>query len=377
MVNLACEPSAGTPVNRFLSASAACSNPVIPVIGRNRKPPLIQRPTSLAACSIRRSASGLGLAATVLLAVVLILAALSPAAHAAPTRSPALTITMRTVTPPGGKLVRINVESMGDGEPVLFLHGLGGSTYTWRKVAPALARTNRVIALDLKGFGRSEKPLDEDYALADHAAIVAAYIEAEGLKNVTLAGHSFGGLVALAVALDLGRRNPLSIRRLVLIDAPAYPQGDTPLMQIVQQPLLPYALLSVLSPEFSTSLALQKQIDARTIDEADIRAYAAPYHDPAARHALISTARQMLPLNWPEVVAAYRTLRQPTLLVWCDRDEVVPAVTGLRLERAIPNANLKIIEGCEHSPPDEAAPELVTHMQRFLAPPQHSALARK
>jgi pimeloyl-ACP methyl ester carboxylesterase len=183
--------------------------------------------------------------------------------------------------------------------------------------------------------------------------------------------------VALAVALDLGRRNPLSIRRLVLIDAPAYPQGDTPLMQIVQQPLLPYALLSVLSPEFSTSLALQKQIDARTIDEADIRAYASPYHDPAARHALISTARQMLPLNWPEVVAAYRTLRQPTLLVWCDRDEVVPAVTGLRLERAIPNANLKIIEGCEHSPPDEAAPELVAHMQRFLAPPQHSALARK
>lgn len=284
------------------------------------------------------------------------------------------TSALRALTPPGGKLTRLNVETMGSGEPVILLHGLGGSTYTWRKIAPALARTHRVIAIDLKGFGRSEKPIDEDYSLADHAALIAAYIQAEGLSHVTLAGHSFGGMVALAVALDLGRRAPHVLTRLVLVDAPAYPQEASPIMQLVQQPILPYALLSVLSPEFTTSLALQRQIDARTIDEADVRAYAAPYHDPAARHALITTTRQMLPLNWPEVVAAYRLVNQPTLLVWCDRDEVVPAVTGLRLERVMPNATLKIIEGCEHSPPDEAAPQLLHHMQRFLAPGQQSAL---
>lgn len=317
--------------------------------------------------AVRRRAGHLARTAVGLVALLSIAAA--PAAAAEPSASatharPAAGLS--TLTPPGGRLTRLYTETLGTGDPVILLHGLGGSTYTWRKIVPALAATHRVTALDLKGFGHSEKPLDDDYALADHAALVAAYIEREALSNVTLVGHSFGGLVALAVALDLNARKPLLIRRLVLIDTPAYPQEPSLVMQLVQQPILPYAVLSLLPPEFSTSLALQRQLDARTIREEDIEAYAAPYHDPAARHALISTARQLVPSNWPEVIAAYHAIPQETLLVWCDRDEVVPAVTGLRLERAMPNATLRIIEGCEHSPADEAAPILLSHLQRFL-----------
>ncbi|MBE3110073.1 MAG: alpha/beta fold hydrolase, partial [Acidobacteria bacterium] len=93
--------------------------------------------------------------------------------------------------------VRLFVEEKGEGKPVLLIHGFGASTFTWRGVAPELAQDNHVIAVDLKGFGQSDKPLDERYAASDQAALLAQLIEARDLRDLTLVGHSYGGGIAL------------------------------------------------------------------------------------------------------------------------------------------------------------------------------------
>jgi pimeloyl-ACP methyl ester carboxylesterase len=77
------------------------------------------------------------------------------------------------------------VEEQGVGEPILMLHGFGASTYTWRYLAPILARSHRVITVDLKGSGYSDKPWDEAYGLLDQAAVVRELINRKGLNNLT------------------------------------------------------------------------------------------------------------------------------------------------------------------------------------------------
>ena len=81
---------------------------------------------------------------------------------------------------------------VGSGPPVVLLHGFGATQFTWREVAPDLARTHEVHALDLLGCGASPKPADGDYSPDHQARLVEAYITGRGLRGVTLMGHSFG-----------------------------------------------------------------------------------------------------------------------------------------------------------------------------------------
>ena len=289
---------------------------------------------------------------------------------AAPARPwPAVSAYMLDVAAPGEAPLALYAEEQGQGRPIVLLHGLGGSTYSWRFIAPQLARTHRVIAIDLKGFGRSDKVFDTAYSAADQARLIATFLARRHLSQVTLVGHSFGGQVAIMTALHLARADPSRIARLVLIDAPALPQPLTPAVALLRQPVLPYALFTLLPPEFLTRLALARPALhplARGYTEADTRAYAAPFRDAAARHAYIQTAREIVPGDLARIVARYRGLHQRTLLVWCTADDVVPLATGRALARILPNARLDQIEGCNHSPPDEAPGALAASLHRFL-----------
>ena len=274
------------------------------------------------------------------------------------------------VAGPANAPLALYAEERGHGPTVVLLHGLGGSTYSWRLIAPALARTHRVIAIDLKGFGRSDKVFDTAYSAADQARLVESFLARRGLRDITLVGHSFGGQVALLMALDLQRRDPGRIRQLALIDVPALPQRLSPLVAFMQQPVLPYALLTVLPPDLITRIALALSPARQSLDrpysDADARAYAEPFHDAAARHAYVQTSRQIVPLGFQHIRAAYARVGQRTLLVWCTHDQVVPLATGRALGRILPHARLVQLAGCNHAPNDEAPTALTRVLLNFL-----------
>lgn len=282
----------------------------------------------------------------------------------APTSQAGVYIPLETRT---GHIIQLYAEEHGQGRPVLMLHGLGASTYTWRKIVPSLARTHRVITLDLKGFGRSDKPFDLAYAPQDHADLVLAFIRKTKLKDFTLVGHSYGGAIALIVAERLAespRENKL--RSLVLMNAPAFPQPMTPFVAFMKLPVLPYAVLSLVPPELSTWLSLEPDNILRTSFD-DIHAYAKPFWQAAARHALITTARRIVPGNVADIIASYRRIRAPALVVWCDDDPTVPLSTGKRLARTLARAHLEVLTGCGHAPQEAAPRSLTKKLRPFLA----------
>ena len=268
---------------------------------------------------------------------------------------------------PGQPPVKLYAEEMGAGRPILLIHGLGGSSYTWRHVAPELARNHRVVAVDLKGFGRSEKPFDLAYSPIDQALLIADFIARRNLTGLTIVGHSFGGAVALITALELNRRSPGRLRRLVLMDSPAYPQQFSAMVSFLRLPVVPYVALTLMPPELPVRKALAPGNGKPSpYSERDFATYSEPLSEAGARHAIITTAREIVPEGWPRLIARYRTIRQPTLILWCRDDPVVPISSGYRLLRTLPNARIRIVEGCEHIPPDETPTATIKELRDFL-----------
>jgi pimeloyl-ACP methyl ester carboxylesterase len=266
--------------------------------------------------------------------------------------------------------VTLYFEEQGAGPPLLLLHGLGESSFTWHEIAPALAARFRVVALDLKGFGRSEKPDDGAYAADDQAALVARFLIERNLLGVTLIGHSFGGTVALRTALAEGIAGTGRIRRIAVIGAPALPRSTPRYFDVVKAPLVPDTLMKALSPEATARLLLGEAMGGRKalITEPMVEGYAAPYRDPAAMTAFLATARAIVAEDGAEEIARrYATLDQPTLIVWCRKDDIVPLKSGRRLKAAMPRAELVVLEGCHHLPQHERPRQLIRTLGKFLA----------
>lgn len=269
------------------------------------------------------------------------------------------------VTAPGQGTIRLYAEEFGQGRPILLLHGLGASMFTWRNLIPELSRRHRVIAIDMKGFGKSDKPFTRAYSPYDHANLVLDFIRRRGLKNATIIGHSFGGAIGLLATLRLNETDPGAVRDLVLMSAPAYQQPGTEFVRFMSLPVLPYAALMLVPPELTTWLSLDK-VQSQRLSFEELQAYAAPFYDAAARHALIMTARRIKPKHVEQLTRRYPNVRQRTLIVWCEEDRTVPLETGLKLLKALPNGRLKVLSGCGHVPQDERPEAVLQLISSFL-----------
>jgi pimeloyl-ACP methyl ester carboxylesterase len=263
--------------------------------------------------------------------------------------------------------VRLYVEEQGKGAPVLLIHGFGASTYTWRHVAPELAKTHRVIAVDLKGFGQSDKPFDSRYSVFDQAELLAQLIVDKDLRNLTLVGHSFGGGIALLLALEANERLEGRITKLVLLDSIAYPQNIPVFFRLLDVPLVSRLGVSMIPPSVQTRVALRiAYFDDSKIDQDEVDAYAAPLRTAAGKHAIIYSARQIVPDGLAEISERYKTIELPTLILWCDHDRIVPLEVGLKLRRTLPNSTLRLVEDCGHMPQEEQPESTLKLLQGFL-----------
>ena len=268
----------------------------------------------------------------------------------------------------GTQKVRLAYRDHGTGPTILLLHGFGASSYTWRHVEPALiASGNRVITLDMKGFGLSEKPFDDRYSIFDQAALVSQFIDRIGLKKVTVVGHSLGGGVALVLALDKNPAKRKRIAKLILIDSIAYAQKIPIAFNILRTPVLGEISTRLVPLEVQTRVALKlAYYDDSKFDSRDVKQYSGPLKDKGSRNALIQTARQILPENLPELSSRYKTIKIPALIIWCDHDKVIKPNIGLRLNRDLPNSTFRLVGECGHLPQEEQPVQTIWFIQNFL-----------
>lgn len=256
---------------------------------------------------------------------------------------------------------------MGDGKPIILLHGFGGNLRSWHIISKPLALKNKLFLIDLKGFGLSDKPLDDKYSASDQADIISDFIQKNKFKNLTLVGHSLGGAIALITYIKLMEKKNNPVKSLILISSPAYKQKVPEFTRLLKIPLLNKLLLVFLPDHFGTKMVLKRCFfDDKKISEKIVENYSDFLESSGSFDALITTAKEILPKNIDEITSKYKDIKIPVLLIWGENDQTISLSIGQRLEKDLPNAKLAVIPECGHLPPEEKPQELVKLISEFL-----------
>ena len=267
----------------------------------------------------------------------------------------------------GDDAVKLAVHDIGEGKPIVLLHGLGASSYSWRKIMPELAKSHRVIAIDLKGFGQSDKPLDARYSIFDQARLIEDYIKRNKLRGVTLIGHSYGGGVALALTYSQMNAGRHDVERLVLIDSIAYKQPMPFFFQLLRLPVIGELGISIVPPEvqMERALAIAYYEDGKVSQET-VSNYASALYSEGGRHALLHTINSLDPDQADALSKRYKDFNLPALLLWCEHDRIVPLKYGKRLAGDLPDARIELIQNCGHIPHEEQPAQTLWAIKHFI-----------
>jgi pimeloyl-ACP methyl ester carboxylesterase len=258
--------------------------------------------------------------------------------------------------------VRLHVRDTGPDEApaIILLHGFGMSLHTWEPWALALASGFRVIRLDLPGFGLTGTDPTGDYTDARMLIVIAALMDKLGIARASIAGNSMGGRFAWQFAASY----PARVEKLILISPDGFASFGLEYGKRTTVPamvkLMQYALPK---PMLKSSLAPAYADPSRLTDDVVTR-----YHDlmlvPGVRGAIIARMEQLV-LEDP--VPLLQSIKAPTLLVWGEKDAMIPLSNAADYQKALPESTLVTFPELGHVPHEEDPAQSLVPVRTFLA----------
>jgi len=237
-------------------------------------------------------------------------------------------------------------ETEGRGDPVVFVHGLLASSATWEDALEPASAGRPGIAVDLPGFGCSDRPWPFDYSVDGQAQGLVDFLDARGIERAVLVGNSLGGAAVMRVAAE----HPERVAALVLVDAAT---SEAPIVwpvRVMRSPLLGELSLSLAARPF-VAYGLRRwlfadsgRVTSHAIDDAWF-----PLTIPGTRRAALAAIRS----DPRRYVGLEDRLRVPTLIVWGGKDRLIPVSEGERLAARIPGARLVVLPDAGHLPQRE------------------------
>lgn len=248
---------------------------------------------------------------------------------------------------------------LGEGPPVLLLHGFPTSADLWRRDAWLLAQRMRVIAPDLIGYGQSAKPPDADLTEPAQAGYIRELLAILGIDELAVVGHDIGGAIAQMLALDGG----LDVRALVLLDAACFDAWPVAGIQMIQAATTGQETAQfvedVLRAAFSLGIAHQGRREPDAVDS-----YLRPWsEDPAA---FFRAVRSLSGKGLSGRDAELAGLDLPVLIVWGEDDPFLPVELAERLGDALPGSTVALLPGCSHFVTEDAPQTVGPLVHEFL-----------
>lgn len=252
-------------------------------------------------------------------------------------------------------------EILGDGPPVVLIHGTPSCSYLWRNVARDLAAQHTVHVSDLLGYGVSEKREHQDVSIAAQTKILAELLDLWRLEQPCVAGHDFGGAIALRLLLLEGRR----FRRLALCDSVAIAPWITPFSRHVQAHLEAFQTV----PEHIHRQMIATHIRtaiAREMTDDQLEPYLRPWLGASGQAAYYRQVAQFDERHTRDIEPRYGEIQTPTLVLWGAQDDWLDPRFGQRLAQAIPNARLSVIPGAGHFLPEDQPGAVAAELAAFF-----------
>ncbi len=259
--------------------------------------------------------------------------------------------------------IDVNPESE---KTILLLHGFGGSSTNWIPVIPALAQEGyRVVTVDLKGFGLSEKKRDEDYTHPSQAEFVNSFVNKLELNKFTLVGHSMGGNIAMMYY----QKYPEKVERLVLVSGAITDKVDDNALNFNALKILDWPIVReyvrVIMKLFYNESRISETFTSAMHKEVEIEEplFVNPTIFKGWEYVLIkiTSTRDKNVLQKP-----LEEVDVPTFLIWGEEDAWVPLSKGYYLQERIPNSQLEIIPGVGHLPMFEDPEEFIGILKKYV-----------
>ena len=258
-----------------------------------------------------------------------------------------------------GQKIRYGV--IGDGPPLVLVHGTPFSSVVWHRILPYFADHRRVYFYDLLGYGQSDMKDAQDVSLGVQDKVLVALLEHWGLDAPDVVGHDFGGATALRAHL-IGKRN---YRSLTLIDPVAVSPWGTALIRHARQHEAAFAGL----PAYVHEAVVQAYIAGaayKTLSTDTMALYAKPWFGAPGQPAFYRQIAQMDERYTNEVQSRYDKIRCPVMILWGEEDKWISVEHGRTLAAKIPGSILKIIPDAGHIVQEDAPEAIVAALFGFL-----------
>ncbi len=258
--------------------------------------------------------------------------------------------------------LRLHVRDTGpkDGPAVIMLHGFGSSLHTWEPWARALDDDYRIIRVDLPGSGLSEPDPTDDYTDGRTMQVIIALMDRLEVGRASFIGNSIGGRIAWRFAAE----NPERVEKLVLISPDGFESPGNTYGQKPEIPALARAMQYVLpKPLLRTNLAAAYG-DPKTLTDTTVDRYYDLMLAPGVRRAMLARMEQTVR---EDPVPLLRRIRAPVLLVWGEKDAMIPFSNAADYTKVLPHSRLVAFPGLGHVPQEEAPAKSLVPVEAFLA----------
>lgn len=262
----------------------------------------------------------------------------------------------------------VSYTEAGSGELLLLIHGMAGRAENWHSVIEPLALRSRVIAPDFPGHGRSA-PGGGDYSLGSLASGLRDLMLTLGHERATLVGHSLGG----GVAMQFTYQFPEMVERLVLVSSGGLGPDVSPILRAAALPGADLFIAATAGVGQRAGSLLGRGLGALGLrpsaDVAEVARGYASLADPERRKAFLATLRAVVGTEGQRVAALdrlYLAEALPLLIIWGDRDPIIPVSHAEEAHREFPNSRLEVLEGVGHVPQLESPGSFIATLQRFL-----------
>lgn len=256
----------------------------------------------------------------------------------------------------------VSFDMVGEGKPVVLIHGTPFSSYVWRSIATELARDYKVYLFDLLGYGQSEKTKAQDVSLGVQNALLAALLRHWDLDRPKIIAHDFGGATALRAHLLDG----CDYDKLLLVDPVAIRPWGSPFVQHVRHHEMAFAGV----PDHLQRAILQAYIRGavhRPLSDAELEPYLAPWLGPVGQPAFYRQIAQMETKYTDEIQDRFGEIRCPVKLLWGAEDQWISIECGRELARLIPDCEFTEIAGSGHLMHEDAPEAIIAAALRFFA----------
>jgi pimeloyl-ACP methyl ester carboxylesterase len=264
---------------------------------------------------------------------------------------------------------RMAYRDAGEGEVLLLIHGMAGSSATWRSVIPQLSKDFRVIAPDLLGHGESAKPRS-DYSLGAFAVLLRDFLDELGVSQATVVGHSLGG----GVAMQFVYQHPDYCKRLVLISSGGLGPDVGMVLRLLSVPGAELVLPIIApKPVLNVGNKLKSWLRAAGIHSprgAETWSAYSSLSDRQTRQSFLRTLRSVVDYQGQAVSALNRLqLRAelPVMAIWGERDNIIPVKHAYAVHDARTDSRLEVLPDVGHYPQVEAPTEVIELIKDFIA----------